>query len=157
MALFGKAKKPGNPGIGTREPVALPPAPATLISAGTKIVGTINSNDQIQVDGEIEGTLQVRNHVIVGKSGVIRADVSVQSVQVFGRIVGDVVSAEKVTIERSGAIEGNIVAPKLAIAEGALFRGNIDMSQRGRKTATDGTGAHVRDEIGLQNAVSNDA
>lgn len=129
--IFGKSKE-RNPNTPTsqKEVAALPPAPATAISDGTKIVGEVTSSDQVQIDGELEGNLFVKNHVIVGKTGKVSANLEVKSLQVFGQVVGDVVSQERVSIERSGTIEGNITAPNLAISEGALFRGNIDMSQR---------------------------
>lgn len=132
MNIFGKTKErnPNTPSSSQQKVAALPPAPATAISDGTKVVGEIISSDQVQIDGELEGALKVKNHVIVGKTGKVSANLEVKSLQVFGSVVGDVVSQERVSIERSGTIEGNITAPNLAISEGALFRGNIDMSQR---------------------------
>ena len=131
MNIFGKSKeRTPNTSSSKQEVAALPPAPATAISDGTKIVGEVHSSDQVQIDGELEGSLIVKNHVIVGKTGKVNANLEVKSLQVFGKVVGDVLSQERVSIERSGTIEGNITAPNLAISEGALFRGNIDMSQR---------------------------
>jgi cytoskeletal protein CcmA (bactofilin family) len=133
VSIFGKSKKSTDASLSGRDHAALPPAPATVISDGTKVIGDIIADDQIQINGELEGSLKIKNHVIVGKTGKVSANMEVGSLQVFGKVIGDVVSIDRVTIERSGSIEGNIIAPKLAISEGAIFRGNIDMSQRKAK------------------------
>lgn len=104
-------------------------SPLTIIGRGTVIQGEISSDDKMQVDGNIEGNITVKNTVIVGKTGRIKADLTATSISVHGRIDGDVVTTERVTIERSGSVEGNIRSPKLVISEGAHFKGNIDMSQ----------------------------
>ena len=133
MSIFGKQKKQKSIESDRHEITALPPAATSLISEGTKIIGEIHTSDQIKIDGRLEGELHASNHTVVGAKGVVKANLEVKSLQVYGRVIGDVVSQERVTIERSGTIEGNITAPKLAISEGALFKGNIDMSQRFNK------------------------
>lgn len=142
--------------------MALPPAAGSIISPGTKIKGDIKTADHVQIDGELKGSMDVTNHVTIGKTGKVKANLKVKSLQVFGKLTGDVTALDRVTIEQSGSIEGNITSPKLAISEGAHFRGNIEMSR-----GDDGSGnpldsknkndVKVSKNIGLQEAVSSDA
>lgn len=132
MSLFGKSKskntssQAATPEIKER---GLPPAPKTIVSSGAKLKGDIISDDPVTVDGELKGTMVVKNHMIVGKTGTVEANIKVQTLQVFGTVKGDVIAKGRVSIEQSGSIEGNVSAGKLAISEGAIFRGNIDMSE----------------------------
>ena len=66
--------------------------------------------------------------MIVGKTGRLKADVCAKSVRIEGNIVGDVVGNEKVLITRSGNVQGNIVAPRLILEDGAIFKGTVDMT-----------------------------
>lgn len=164
VSIFGKTKdnqlmrNSSKPSV----PVALPPAKGSIISMGTKIKGDIKTTDHVQVDGELKGTMDVTNHVTIGKTGKVKANLKVRSLQVYGKLIGDVVAIERVTIEQSGSIEGNITSPKLAISEGAHFRGNIEMS-RGENDPTGAASNKSQDEVNLNDnielhgAVSSDA
>jgi cytoskeletal protein CcmA (bactofilin family) len=138
VSIFGKSKSPDVPVRVTRTDLTDESTSSqfTVIGRGTVIQGEISSDDQVQVDGNIEGNLTVKNTVIVGKTGRITADITATSILVHGKVIGDVVSTERVTIERSGSVEGNVRTPKLVISEGAHFRGNIDMSQNQAPVAT---------------------
>ena len=132
MSIFGKPKKspPQGDAVRQRESVAPTSSRRTVISQGTVIKGDINSNDALQVDGQVEGNMTVKNTITVGKDGRITADVTATSLEIHGKIIGDVEATDRVSIERSGSVEGNIRSPKLMISEGAHFKGNIDMSQK---------------------------
>ena len=132
MSIFGKPKKSPPPGDMTspRESSAPVSSRRTVISQGTVIKGEINSNDALLVDGQVEGHMTVKNMITVGKDGRITADVTATALEIHGKIIGDVVATDRVSIERSGSVEGNIRSPKLMISEGAHFKGNIDMSQK---------------------------
>jgi cytoskeletal protein CcmA (bactofilin family) len=128
--MFKKSKSNSNSAISTRSSDEVAVKKSSSISQKTKIVGNFYSEDSLSIDGLIEGEVLVRNHVVIGKTGVVKANMKIQSIQIFGKVIGDVVANGKVTIERTGIIEGNIVAPKLAISEGAVFRGNIEMTRQ---------------------------
>jgi cytoskeletal protein CcmA (bactofilin family) len=137
VSIFGKQKTTSLVNQPTGDVPPPPSTQKTVISLGTVIKGDIVSNDPLHTEGQIEGSLTVKNAVTVGKSGTIKANVIANSLQIHGKIIGDIVAAEKVSIERSGSVEGNIRSPKLMISEGAHFKGNIDMSH---KTAESGPG-----------------
>jgi len=140
MALFGKPSdtKPVEPPAPPSRTVAPPaqtspvPRPSTasscVIGAKTKINGEISGDEDLVVEGSVEGEIRITRDLRVGAGGVIKAKVAAQSVIVSGEIVGDCEATVRVELQATGKLTGNIRAPKIIIAEGALFRGNSDMS-----------------------------
>src|SRR6185369_13646664 len=93
----------------------------------------------LTIEGQVEGKIELRQNVLtIGPNGKIKAQVFAKSVIVLGEVVGNVTASEKVDIRDNGSVDGDLVSPRVAIAEGAHFRGSIDM-QRG----TGGTGTKV--------------
>ena len=104
------------------------------IGKSVVIKGELNGSEDLTIEGQVEGTIELREHVLtIGPNGKIRAQVFAKSVVVLGEVTGNVTASEKVDIRDNGSVDGDIVAPKIAIAEGAHFRGSVDMQ---RKTAT---------------------
>jgi cytoskeletal protein CcmA (bactofilin family) len=115
--------------------VAQPPAPVqtstsiqTVLGSGLIIRGDVQSEDSINIEGVVEGTIVSGRDVVVGAQGRLRASVRAANVKISGRVVGDVTATNKVELSPGGQLQGNIRSPKLSIAESALFKGNIDMS-----------------------------
>jgi len=92
------------------------------------IKGDLESEENLVIEGKMEGTLKAKNQVIVGKDGLVKADVEASEVIIRGKIVGNVKGNQKVTIEPEGELIGNIIAQRVVLAEGSIFKGNIDMS-----------------------------
>ncbi len=105
-------------------------APTCVIGVKTKIKGEITGDENVTVDGQVEGTIRITRDLRVGPGGMVKATVSAQSVAVAGELVGDCHATQRVQIEASGRLTGNIRAPRVVIVEGATFRGNSDMSGR---------------------------
>ncbi len=104
----------------------------TNVSIGKSIVvkGELRGSEDLTVEGQVEGKITLKQHVLtIGAHGRIRAQVFAKSVIVLGEVVGNIDATEKVAIRSEGAVEGDIKAPRVAIAEGAKFRGGIDMQQ----------------------------
>jgi cytoskeletal protein CcmA (bactofilin family) len=104
--------------------------PACVIGAKTRIKGEITGDENIQVEGQVEGTIRIARDLHIGTSGSVKATVSAQSVVVAGELLGDCQASQRVQIEATGRMTGNIRAPRVVIIEGATFRGNSDMSPR---------------------------
>ena len=103
------------------------------IGKSVVIKGELNGSEDLTIEGEVEGTIQLRDHVLtIGANGRIKAQVFAKSVIVLGEVTGNVTASDKVDIRDNGSVDGDIVAPRVAIAEGAHFRGSVDMQ---RKTA----------------------
>jgi cytoskeletal protein CcmA (bactofilin family) len=111
--------------------VPLPGKPGTcIIAAKTVIKGEITGDEDVVVDGTVEGQIRITRDVRVGAAGVVKATVEAQSIIVSGELIGDCQATVRVEIQSTGRLTGNIRAPKIVIAEGAMFRGNSDMSAR---------------------------
>lgn len=151
MSIFRKdpsdespVQQPGPPGPVGRGPSNPGPAsgsrerPLTRIAEGTQVTGEVSGSTELVVEGTLEGKVNLDNRVAVGASGEIRGEISARSVLVAGRVVGDVTGAERVEVGSSGKLEGDITAPRVTIAEGAFFKGQVEMSGsggRGKKAA----------------------
>jgi cytoskeletal protein CcmA (bactofilin family) len=102
-------------------------AAVTLIAAGTRLKGEVSGATEVQVEGEIEGNVKVPALVMVSAGGTVRGPIEASVVRVVGKVVGDVTATDRVEVGPAGSLEGDIAAPRVVIAEGAFFRGKIDM------------------------------
>jgi cytoskeletal protein CcmA (bactofilin family) len=104
-----------------------------MIGAKTTVKGEIAGDEDLLVEGTVEGQINITKDLRVGPGGVVKAKVHAQSVVVSGELVGDCAATHRVEIQASGKLLGNIRAPRVVIAEGASFKGNSDMSGRGEE------------------------
>jgi cytoskeletal protein CcmA (bactofilin family) len=105
-----------------------------IVNIGKSVVikGELNGSEDLTIEGQVEGTIQLRDHVLtIGPNGRIKAQVFAKSVIVLGQVAGNVTASEKVDIRDNGSVDGDIVSPRVAIAEGAHFRGSVDMQRKG--------------------------
>ena len=112
------------------------------IGKSVVIKGELGGSEDLTIEGQVEGQIELKQHVLtIGPHGRINAQVSAKAVVVLGKIVGNIQATDKVEIRDSGAVEGDLLAPRVAIAEGARFRGKIDMQQgagpKGKETPGD--------------------
>jgi cytoskeletal protein CcmA (bactofilin family) len=105
-----------------------------IVNIGKSVVikGELNGSEDLTIEGHVEGTIQLRDHVLtIGPNGRIKAQVFAKAVVVLGEMTGNVTASDKVDIRDNGSVDGDIVAPRVAIAEGAHFRGSVDMQRKG--------------------------
>jgi cytoskeletal protein CcmA (bactofilin family) len=105
-----------------------------IVNIGKSVVikGELNGSEDLTIEGHVEGTIQLKEHVLtIGPNGRIKAQVFAKSVIVLGEVTGNVTASDKVDIRDNGSVDGDIVAPRVAIAEGAHFRGSVDMQRKG--------------------------
>jgi len=105
-----------------------------IVNIGKSVVikGELNGSEDLTIEGHVEGTIQLRDHVLtIGPNGKIKAQVFAKAVIVLGEVTGNVTASDKVDIRDNGSVDGDIVAPRVAIAEGAHFRGSVDMQRKG--------------------------
>ena len=105
-----------------------------IVNIGKSVVikGELNGSEDLTIEGQVEGTIQLREHVLtIGPNGKIKAQVFAKSVIVLGEVQGNVTATEKVDIRDNGSVDGDIISPRVAIAEGAHFRGAVDMQRKG--------------------------
>jgi cytoskeletal protein CcmA (bactofilin family) len=105
-----------------------------IVNIGKSVVikGELNGSEDLTIEGHVEGTIQLREHVLtIGPNGRIKAQVFAKSVIVLGEVTGNVTASDKVDIRDKGSVDGDIISPRVAIAEGAHFRGSVDMQRKG--------------------------
>ncbi len=104
-----------------------------MINIGQSVVikGELNGSEDLTVEGYVDGRIELKDHVLtIGPHGRIKAEIFAKEVVVLGKVTGNVTASEKVDIRDNGSVDGNIVAPRVAIAEGAHFRGSVDMQRK---------------------------
>src|SRR5947207_13166104 len=107
------------------------------IGKSVVIKGELNGSEDLTIEGQVEGTIQLRDHVLtIGANGRIKAQVFAKAVIVLGEVTGNVTASDKVDIRDNGSVDGDIVSPRVAIAEGAHFRGSVDMQRKPAQVAT---------------------
>ena len=105
-----------------------------IVNIGKSVVikGELNGSEDLTIEGHVEGTIQLKEHVLtIGPNGKIKAQVFAKSVIVLGEVTGNVTASDKVDIRDNGSVDGDIISPRVAIAEGAHFRGSVDMQRKG--------------------------
>ena len=114
-------------------------APAA-IGPTIRIRGDLSGDEDLLVQGTVEGTIDLpKNLVIIGQDGQVNAIVNARTVEVEGKVEGDLRANEQVVLRRSGQVRGNITAPRVTIEDGCRFKGSIDMDVEA------GAGAKVSD------------
>jgi cytoskeletal protein CcmA (bactofilin family) len=89
--------------------------------------GELISSEDMIIDGRVEGTIEVHDHALtVGPAAQIHADIAARSVTIRGSVKGTITAANLVEIRETGSVEGDIVAPHVSVAEGAVVHGRID-------------------------------
>ncbi len=123
-----------------------------VIGPNIRIQGELSGDEDLVVEGRVEGKISVTKGLRIGPQAQVNAEVKAHHVTIAGRIVGNVTAADKVEILPSGILEGNIRAPKIAIAEGAQFKGSVDMGGKAQpevaSTAPAGEKKNDRDHKG---------
>jgi cytoskeletal protein CcmA (bactofilin family) len=108
----------------TKQTTAMP----TSINPGTKIEGDIASDSDIRLDGAMTGNMVSKAKVVVGTSGSIMGDITCQSADISGKVVGNVEVKEILFIKATAVVSGNITTAKLVIENGAKFNGSCTMN-----------------------------
>lgn len=107
----------------------------TAVNIGKSVVikGELNGSEDLTIEGQVEGKIELRQNVLtIGANGKIKAQIFAKSVIILGEVIGNVSASDKVDIRDNGSVDGDIASPRVAIAEGAHFRGSIDMQKSGK-------------------------
>ena len=102
----------------------------SLGTVGQSVVikGELSGKEDLIIEGQVEGKIELdHNALTVGLHGQITADVLAKTVIVLGTVKGNITATETINIRETATVEGDLVAPRLGIAEGASVRGQIDV------------------------------
>jgi cytoskeletal protein CcmA (bactofilin family) len=98
------------------------------IGKALKIEGRIVSEESLTINGQVTGTIEVGDHDLrIGDGATVTADLAAKQIQVGGTVTGSLRAQELVELQPSATVEGDIIAPRLRMAEGAVVRGKVDV------------------------------
>lgn len=99
----------------------------SIIPPSLKFKGELSADEDLLIQGQIEGTIKHTQRVTVGKTGKVKATISAQVIKIEGTVWGDLHAERSVSVEDSGNLRGNIHAPSVCLVEGSRFNGVVDM------------------------------
>ncbi|MBP8273425.1 MAG: polymer-forming cytoskeletal protein [Acidobacteria bacterium] len=108
----------------------------TIGTIGKSVVikGELSASEDLTIEGQVEGKIELKQNILtIGANGRIKATVFAKAVIVQGEVHGNITATEKVDIRDAGSVDGDLASPRVAIADGAHFRGSIDMQRTGAK------------------------
>lgn len=127
----------------------------TVIGEGIHVHGRITGEEDLRIEGRVEGSIALTETVHVAESGVVVATIQARDVVVSGVVVGNVSATNAVHLHPGAKLVGDIDAPRLIISDGASFRGNVIMAERGAgKAASEGAAATPRPKAVARPAVT---
>lgn len=115
---------------------AHPSGERAVLSPSIVVRGEVSGDEDLVVEGRIEGKIQLRqNSVTVGSKGRVAAEIHARAIHIEGEVDGNLTAEEQVVLRKSSRVRGDIVAPRVTIEDGARFRGAIDMEPKQRPAA----------------------
>jgi cytoskeletal protein CcmA (bactofilin family) len=117
------------------------PRKASVLGPTLKFKGELSAEEDLMIQGSIEGSIKHSSSLTIGESGHVKANVSAEYIAVEGNVEGDIHGTQSVTVRETANISGNISSPTVSLLEGATFNGKIDMTGKafaktGDQTAT---------------------
>jgi cytoskeletal protein CcmA (bactofilin family) len=133
VAIFGKTANPTDASqTETERPAAKPageiPHSGTVIGPQTRFSGEIFGDEDVVVQGRLEGKIDVGRKVFVAAAGEHKGDIHARAIVVGGRVQGEIRADERAELLATASVQGNVYAPKVIIAEGAQIQGSVAMS-----------------------------
>ena len=135
MSIFGKSSSPSPEKEAPRHETR-----TALVGPKVRIEGELTGDEDVVLDGRLDGRVNVSKSFRVGPQGQLHGDIHAHVVSIAGKVWGDVSADERVELLPSGFLEGNIRAPKIVISEGAQFKGRVDMGGRSGPGEDPGSG-----------------
>ena len=105
-----------------------------MVNIGKSVVikGELSGSEDLTIEGQVEGKIELRQNILtIGANAKIKAQIFAKAIVIQGEVHGNVTATEKVDIRDAGSVDGDLSAPRVAIADGAHFRGSIDMQRQG--------------------------
>jgi cytoskeletal protein CcmA (bactofilin family) len=101
------------------------------IGHSIQVKGELSGSEDLVIDGAVEGKIQLKDHdLTIGSTGRITAEIQAKTVVVVGQVKGNITAGNRIEITETGSVLGDLHAPRISLADGATFRGAIDMGAR---------------------------
>lgn len=135
MSIFRREQDASTPEPTVNSPVRTASSSSTArggeqthVAAGTKFTGVISGTTELLIDGEVDGEVRVKSQVNIGSKGRVIGEIEAQGVRIGGRVEGNIRAVDRVEIVASGSLDGDVTAKRVAIAEGAVVNGKVQMN-----------------------------
>jgi cytoskeletal protein CcmA (bactofilin family) len=115
------------------------------IVEGTRIEGTVSSDSNIRIDGEVKGNVQTKGRLVIGPNGKIKGEVTCQNAEVEGSVNGKIMVEDLLSLKSSARLDGEIFTSKLAIDPGATFTGSCHMGSKVKQITHEGGQEQLRE------------
>jgi cytoskeletal protein CcmA (bactofilin family) len=135
MSIFKQPLPNERPPVRLETPPAGQDAGTSVIGAGMKIVGDVETSGILKVEGTVQGSIRGARQVMLSRTGVIQGDVHAEEAILGGRVVGTVNASERVEIQSNSMIEGDIHTRSIVVFEGGMLNGNVRMEAATSRTS----------------------
>jgi cytoskeletal protein CcmA (bactofilin family) len=132
MALFGNRGDEGSTALesgGLAPPTSSRQSLSAFIDQGSEFEGKLSFKDTVRIDGVFRGEIASENTLVVGESGEIFATVRSRTVVIAGSVTGDVVARDRLVLQKTARLEGDVEAGSLQMEDGAVLNGRIAMKK----------------------------
>src|SRR5271165_522408 len=138
--------RPASPAINTQEQATL--------GKSLVIKGEVTGSESLYIDGRVEGSINLPgNRVTVGRNGVVSANIAAREIVILGKVRGNMTASDRFDIRSEGSLNGDVVAQRVSIEEGAFFKGGIDIRKPGQKVNGEGKDATPAETTAATTAV----
>jgi cytoskeletal protein CcmA (bactofilin family) len=108
---------------------------AAWIGKALRIEGRITSSEDLTIDGQVEGTIDLGEHnLTIGTGAAVTADLVAQTVTISGSVTGNVTATGRIELQATGSVDGDIVAPRLFMADGSMIKGKVEIRGNGKRS-----------------------
>lgn len=112
------------------------------IGQSVQIKGELSGNEDLTIEGRVDGKIVLKDHnLTIGANGRITAEICAKTVVVIGQVSGNITATDRVEVAETGVVRGDIRAPRVSLADGARFKGSIDMERVAASTSSPSTSA----------------
>lgn len=139
---------------------AAEPNPAgSVLGATLHFKGELRADEDFVLQGRIDGSIHHTQNLTIGTDGVVKGDSRARAIVVEGTVEGDLYALESINIRPTAKVQGNLLAPRVAIADGASFNGKVDMATAARaaRSVSDRLSAATLDERAVEQVLAPDA
>jgi len=107
------------------------------IGKSVQIKGELTGNEDLTIEGRFDGKIVLKDHTLtIGANGHITAEINAKAVHVIGEVIGNITADDKVEVAATGSMQGDIASPRVVLADGARFKGSIDMEPKASMSST---------------------
>ncbi len=116
------------------------------IGKSVVVKGELSGSEDLYLDGEVEGSIELNGHgIIIGPNGKIRANIRAKDIIVHGKVDGNLYASDRVELRKSAVLVGDVFTQRVAIEDGAYFKGGIDVQKGEAKPSTAAASASSSD------------